>query len=154
MAKDTDTQQATNAQRAATLKAAGLSANAELTEKQAERLNTLAGLHASGGLPESMVGGKLGNAIMKGTGMPRPGAKDRESDTKNVLEAAVAVMKAAKGPLTRAEITERVEKKKIKRSGKVKVASIVNTAQVDGRVVNGLRITRPERGKYTVEKAS
>lgn len=92
----------------------------------------------------------------KGKGGRKP---DPNSNRQQALAAAIKVMKRAKGPLTRAEIHERAVKAgvdlgmKAKGTGPV-IGGLVNDAMASGTVIDGHVIVRPERGKYSVEKAT
>lgn len=139
---------ATDETRAATLQRAGLSTESELTAAQARRLDRL----ADDDLPESMAGGKLAAAIMQGKGMSE--AKGRDSAARNILEAALTILKRAKQPLTRKQIEERLAKQGLegKPGTTWRTSDVVCVAQAEGREVKGYRFTRPERGRYSVEE--
>lgn len=80
----------------------------------------------------------------------------RNSDTQKGLEAALAVLKSSRKPLTRKEIHEKAVAKGVdlgeKSSGGPKIGGVVNEAKAAGTVVDGYIFTSPERGKYSVEK--
>ncbi len=81
----------------------------------------------------------------------RTRSADPNSNRSRALAAAVKVMKRANKPLKRSEIDERIPED-LGLTTKQRVSSMVNDAQVAGRVIDGYRITRPERAMYGVEK--
>lgn len=150
----------------ALLKKAGMSEKTELTEPQAKRLKQLVRLGDK--LPSSYTGGTLANAIQQGKDMPaaargkngkkqaaKPTGTKAKADSlaARTLAEAVKIMNRASKPLSRIEIEERLEKAGVPRGkGTWRPSDTVCLAEVEKREVNGYRIIRPERGRYTTEK--